>query len=150
MALVCKTNPRSEASTSWGVIVSMCSGGFINIQHFSKLTNVSAHTIRYYEKIGVLKHVARNASGHRFFTSKDIDWIGFVIRLKEMGMSLDNIKLYADLREKGEATSELRKQLLQEHVVILEEKITLESLHLKNIKEKIIHYEHVINNRLKG
>lgn len=128
----------------------MCLGGFINIQSFSKLTSISAHTIRYYEKIGVLKHVTRNASGHRFFTSKDIDWIGFVKRLKEMGMPLDNIKLYADLREKGEVTSELRKQLLQEHVAILEERITLESLHLKNIKEKIIHYERFINSELKG
>lgn len=90
--------------------------------------------------------MARNASGHRFFTSKDIDWLGFVKRLKEMGMALDNIKLYADLREKGESTSELRKQLLQEHVLILEEKIALESLHLKKIKEKIIYYEDVINN----
>jgi DNA-binding transcriptional MerR regulator len=97
----------------------------------------------------VLKHVARNASGHRFFTSKDIDWIEFVIRLKEMGMPLDNIKQYADLREKGEATSELRKQLLLEHVVILEERIALESLHLKNIKEKINHYERFINSELK-
>jgi DNA-binding transcriptional MerR regulator len=89
----------------------------------------------------VLKHVQRNSSGHRFFTSKDIDWIQFVIRLKEMGMPLDNIKMYAALREKGKATSELRKQLLQEHVFVLEERIALESLHLKNIKEKIIHYE---------
>jgi DNA-binding transcriptional MerR regulator len=128
----------------------MCLGDFMNIKSFSKLTSISAHTIRYYEKIGVLKHVGRNASGHRFFTSKDIDWIGFIKRLKEMGMSLDNIKLYADLREKGEVTSELRKQLLQEHVAILEERIALESLHLKNIKEKIIHYEHVINSELKG
>jgi len=125
-------------------------GGFINIQKFSTLTNISAHTIRYYEKIGVLKHVARNASGHRFFTTKDVDWIGFVKRLKEMGMPLDNIKLYADLREKGEATSVLRKQLLQEHVAILEERIALESLHLKKIKEKIVHYERVIDNELKA
>lgn len=122
----------------------------MNIQSFSKLTNISAHTIRYYEKIGVLKHVARNASGHRFFTSKDIDWIEFVKRLKEMGMPLDNIKLYADLREKGDTTSELRKQLLQDHVVILEERIALESSHLEKIKEKILHYEFFIKNKLKN
>jgi len=69
----------------------------------------------------VLKHIARNSSGHRFFTTKDIDWIQFVKRLKEMGMPLDNIKLYADLREQGESTAEQRKELLQAHVVILEE-----------------------------
>jgi len=118
---------------------------FINIQRFSALTNISSHTIRYYEKIGVLKHIARNSSGHRFFTTKDIEWIEFVKRLKEMGMPLDNIKLYADLREQGESTAEQRKQLLQEHVVILEQRIALEALHLKKIKEKILYYENIID-----
>jgi len=118
---------------------------FINIQRFSALTNLSSHTIHYYEKIGVLKHIARNSSGHRFFTTKDIEWIQFVKRLKEMGMPLDNIRLYADLREQGESTAEQRKQLLQEHVVILEQRIALEALHLKKIKEKILYYENIID-----
>ena len=98
----------------------------------------------------MLKHIARNASGHRFFTATDIDWISFVKRLKEMGMPLDNIKLYADLREQGEATTKQRKQLLEEHVVILEEKIALESLHLKKIKEKISYYDDFIEHQLRG
>jgi len=123
---------------------------FINIQRFSALTNLSSHTIRYYEKIGVLKHIARNSSGHRFFTTKDIEWIEFVKRLKEMGMPLDNIKLYADLREQGESTAEQRKQLLKEHVVILEERIALEALHLEKIKEKILYYDNMIDKNLKG
>jgi len=123
---------------------------FINIQRFSALTDLSSHTIRYYEKIGVLKHIARNSSGHRFFTTKDIEWIQFVKRLKEMGMPLDNIKLYADLREQGESTAEQRKQLLQEHVVILEQRIALEALHLKKIKEKILYYDNMIDKNLKG
>ena len=97
----------------------------------------------------MLKHIARNTSGHRFFTSTDVDWISFVKRLKEMGMPLDNIKLYADLREQGESTAQLRKQLLEEHVVILEEKIALESLHLKKIKEKIVYYDDFIEHQLK-
>jgi DNA-binding transcriptional MerR regulator len=67
-----------------------------------------------------------------------------------MGMPLDNIKLYADLREQGETTAQLRKQLLEEHVVILEEKIALESLHLKKIKEKIVYYDDFIEQQLKG
>jgi len=58
-------------------------------------------------------------------------------------MPLDNIKLYADLREQGESTAEQRKELLQEHVVILEERIALETLHLKKIKEKILYYENL-------
>ena len=117
----------------------------MNIQKFSTLTNVSAHTIRYYEKIGLLKNIERTTSGHRYFTSKDIDWVGFVKRLKDMGMPLDNIKKYADLREKGQSTSELRKQLLQEHYLIVEKKMAIESLHLKKIKEKIDYYQTIIS-----
>ena len=98
----------------------------------------------------MLKHIARNSSGHRFFTTTDIDWIQFVKRLKEMGMPLDNIKLYADLREQGESTVEQRKELLQAHVAILEERIALEALHLKKIKEKILYYESMIDENLKG
>lgn len=122
----------------------------MNIQTFSTLTGISAHTIRYYEKIGVLKHVTRNPSGHRSFNSKDIDWISFVKRLKDMGMPLDAIKQYADLREKGDVTAQLRKELLEEHVAVLEEKIALESLHLMKIKEKIVYYEGVIESQLKA
>ena len=121
----------------------------MNIKKFSELTHVSAYTLRYYEKIGVLRHVARNASGHRFFTDKDIDWIGFVKRLKEMGMPLENIKKYADLREQGDATSMLRKKLLEDHVVMVEEKIQLESLHLGKMKAKIAYYDDLIAHQIK-
>ena len=122
----------------------------MNIQKFSKLTNVSAHTIRYYEKIGLLKNIGRNESGHRSFTSKDIDWISFVKRLKDMGMPLNNIQQYADLREKGKSTSELRKQLLENHVLVVEEKIAIEFQHLQKIKEKIDYYNEIINSTKKG
>ena len=98
----------------------------------------------------MLKHIERNVSGHRFFTAADIDWISFVKRLKEMGMPLDNIKQYADLRDQGEATVKQRKTLLEKHVVILEEKIALESLHLKKIKDKIVYYDDFIEHQLKS
>jgi DNA-binding transcriptional MerR regulator len=122
----------------------------MNIQKFSKITNVSAHTIRYYEKIGLLKNIERNASGHRFFTSKDVDWVSFVKRLKDMGMPLNNIQKYAVLREKGEPTSELRKKLLENHVLVVEGRIAIELQHLKKIKEKIEYYNEIINNAKKG
>jgi len=95
----------------------------------------------------VLRHIARNTNGHRFFTEKDINWIAFVKRLKDMGMPLEDIKRYADLREQGEATAELRKQLLQEHVHMIEAKIALDTLHLNKIKEKIVYYEHLIKHQ---
>lgn len=116
----------------------------MNIQKFSKVTNVSSYTIRYYEKIGLLKNISRNSSGHRWFTEKDVIWIEFIKRLKDTGMPLDNIKKYADLRDEGASTSELRMKILQQHAVTLEEKISEEQFHLKKLKEKIEHYSELI------
>lgn len=117
----------------------------MNIQQFSKLTDISSHTIRYYEKIGLLKNVSRNASGHRWFTDKDIIWIEFIKRLKDTGMPLVNIRQYADLRDAGASTSELRMQILQQHAVMLKTKIADEQFHLKMLQEKIEHYRKVID-----
>ena len=120
----------------------------MNIKKFSEITNISSHTIRYYEKIGLLKNVSRNASGHRWFTEKDIIWIEFIKRLKDTAMPLDNIRQYADLRDQGASTSELRMQILQQHAVVLEEKITAEQFHLKMLKNKIAHYSKLIDLKL--
>jgi DNA-binding transcriptional MerR regulator len=117
----------------------------MNIKKFSELTNISAYTIRYYEKVGLLKQISRNSSGHRFFTQDDIVWVEFIKRLKDTGMPLNIIRQYAELREDGEQTAELRMQLLQEHTKTLEERIATESFHLNKLKEKIGYYSKVID-----
>ncbi|CAK3653207.1 hypothetical protein VCRA2120E57_100056 [Vibrio crassostreae] len=76
----------------------------MNMKAFSSLVGLSAHTLRYYEKIGLLKNVQRNSSGHRVYTAKDVKWLEFVIRLKETAMPLEEILEYARLREQGSST----------------------------------------------
>jgi DNA-binding transcriptional MerR regulator len=116
----------------------------MNIKKFSKVSNVSSYTIRYYEKIGLLKNVSRNASVNRWSTEKDSIWIEFIKRLKDTGMSLDNIRKYADLRDQGASTSELRMQILISHSLTLEEKMKEDQFHLEKLKEKIVHYNKTI------
>ncbi|NRA53047.1 MAG: MerR family transcriptional regulator [Gammaproteobacteria bacterium] len=115
----------------------------MNIKKFSNITNISCYTIRYYEKIGLLKNVARNSSGHRWFSEQDIIWLEFIKRLKETDMPLDKILKYANLRDEGASTSQLRMQILQQHAVMLEDKITAEQFHLKKLKEKIGYYSEI-------
>ena len=115
----------------------------MNIQNFSKLTNISAHTIRYYEKIGLIKQIERNSSGHRYFTQKDILWVEFVKRLKDTGMPLKKILKYAELRDIGASTSEARMKILEDHAVALEEKIAEEQFNLQMLKTKIQYYSKV-------
>lgn len=115
----------------------------MNIKHFSKVTNLSAHTIRYYEKIGLIKNVERTVSGHRFFTQKDIDWIAFIKRLKDTGMPLKQILIYAQLRDIGVSTADQRMNILQDHAQILETNIEEQQLNLKMLKAKIQYYRNL-------
>ncbi len=113
----------------------------MNIQEFAELTKISAYTIRYYEKIGLLRNINRNSSGHRSFTEGDIVWADFIKRLKDTGMSLQEICRYAELRDEGKHSAQNRMQLLQAHTKILEERIAVETLHLQKLNEKIKFYE---------
>ncbi|WP_319380406.1 MerR family transcriptional regulator [Thiomicrorhabdus sp.] len=109
----------------------------MNIKEFSQRTGISPHTIRFYEKNGVLGSVQRLANGHRWFTDKDVSWMEFVLRLKQTGMPLDKIRLYAKLRSQGKETLLLRQTLLEEHAQTLEQSIEQLHSHLQKLNEKI-------------
>ncbi|MDX1304510.1 MerR family transcriptional regulator [Photobacterium sp.] len=107
----------------------------------NRAVGVSAHTLRYYEKIGLLKEVCRNSSGHRFYTSKDLEWVKFIVRLKDTGMPLEKITGYADLREMGDITLQQRQKLLEEHRIRLNSVIESQLNHLKALDQKITYYK---------
>ena len=116
----------------------------MNIKEFSHIAGISAHTLRYYEKVGIFQDINRNASGHRDFTETDIAWAKFINRLKETGMPLAQIRQYADLRKQGASTTHARRQLLMHHAAFLETKIEAEQRHLDKIHEKIKLYEKLL------
>ena len=117
----------------------------MNIKKFAQLTQLSRHTLRYYEKVGLIKQIERNVSGHRYFTEKDLLWVEFIKRLKETGMPLKQIQQYAQLRDVGVSTSEARMQILQTHAALLALKIADEQQHLKMLEAKIQYYSDVIS-----
>ena len=57
----------------------------MHIKAFSQMCGLSAHTLRYYEKIGLLSAVERTDSNHRRYSERDVAWINFIKRLKEIG-----------------------------------------------------------------
>jgi len=113
----------------------------MNMKEFSGLVGLSSYTLRYYEKIGLLKHVQRNSSGHRVFSKRDVDWVGFIKRLKDTGMPLEEIQKYASLRELGTQTVSARQGLLEKHQEQLKEHIRLQKDHLKALEAKINLYK---------
>jgi DNA-binding transcriptional MerR regulator len=78
-------------------------------------SGVTAHTLRYYERAGLLPSVERNGSGHRRFTDEDIEWVVMVKRLRATGMPIRAIRQYAKLVRAGEGNERERLALLEAH-----------------------------------
>jgi DNA-binding transcriptional MerR regulator len=113
----------------------------MNIKRFSKLTEISPHTLRYYEKIGLILNVTRNSKGHRDYDEKDVAWVEFLKRLKATGMPLNNMKTFADLRYKGDATVNDRLQILEDHYQKVSENIETLLRHKNKLSDKIKIYK---------
>jgi len=86
-----------------------------SIQDVSKKTGLSAHTLRYYEKEGLITGVERSRGGFRQYTDEDLEALGLVCCLKNTGMSLQEILRFVQLTREGDHTLEERVELLREH-----------------------------------
>ena len=78
-------------------------------------TGLSTHTIRYYERIGLLPQAMRGRSGQREYDASILPWIEFLGRMKATGMKIRDMVRYADLRARGPATVAERSELLVRH-----------------------------------
>jgi DNA-binding transcriptional MerR regulator len=78
-------------------------------------SGLSAHTIRYYERIGLLPYAARDRSSHRDYDASILNWIEFLGRLKTTGMPIRQMLRYAELRQQGSGTEADRRELLEKH-----------------------------------
>ncbi|MCZ8495729.1 MerR family transcriptional regulator [Priestia megaterium] len=112
-----------------------------SIQQVASMTGLSTHTLRYYEKIGLIKNVQRDQTGYRQYTDFDLAWIQFLIRLRVTGMPMLKMKQFSDLRQKGDSTITARKELLEEHYKDVLGKIEELELNSHRIEEKIAHYK---------
>jgi len=103
-------------------------------------TGVSAHTLRYYERAGLLAPVDRAASGHRRYGEEDLARIQFLIKLRSTGMPIRQIRAYAELMRRGEDTHEARMALLEEHRAAVRAHLAETERNLELIDRKIDYY----------
>lgn len=90
--------------------------GDLNIGQVAQATGLTAHTLRYYERIGLLLPVGRDPVGRRRFAARDLEWIAFLQRLRTLGMPIGDMCAYAALRRDGDSTVKDRRVLLQKHL----------------------------------
>jgi DNA-binding transcriptional MerR regulator len=87
----------------------------LTIAEAAELAGISAHTIRYYERAGLLAPIERTESGHRRFAAEDIEWIVVITKLRATGMPIRRIREYAELVREGDGNELERLALLESH-----------------------------------
>ena len=68
----------------------------LTIQEVSQATGLSTHTLRYYERIGLIHPIRREGNSHRHYTNDDVGWIEFLLKLRATGMSIKDMQKYAE------------------------------------------------------
>ena len=121
----------------------------MTIAEVSEKYNISHDTIRYYERIGLLPHITRKKSGIRDFSEDDCKWIEFIKCMRSAGLPIEVLIEYVELFQKGESTSEARKELLIEQRRVLAERIEEMNTTLQRLDYKISIYDNEIIKREK-
>ena len=116
----------------------------MTIKEVAEKTGVSADTLRYYERIGLLPAVPRKPNGIRDYDEFFIDWIAFIQDLKSVGMSLEAILDYISLAKLGEVSRKERKQLLVEVQHILLNKIKVLHTMVEKNNYHLEHYDDIL------
>ena len=116
----------------------------MNIKKVSEITDVSADTIRYYKRIGLLPRITRTNSGVRDFTEREIGILEFVRCFRKAGMSVEALIEYISLLEEGEGTERERLRLLTEQRDEMDDRIYELNQARERLNYKIENYENII------
>lgn len=119
----------------------------LTIQEVSKATGLSAHTLRYYERIGLIHPIDREENSRRLYTEDDIGWIDFLLKLRATGMSIKEMQRYAELQRQGDATLPERVEMLKSLRNKVEARMSELNEHLKLICYKIEIYGQMVTEK---
>lgn len=86
----------------------------MTIKEVSEKYDISADTLRYYERIGMIPEVTRNANGIRNYQKSDLGWVELAICMRSAGLPVEALIEYVKLFQNGDSTFAARLQLLQE------------------------------------
>ena len=113
----------------------------MNIREFAEHTGLTAHTLRWYERVGLMGEVGRGENGHRVYGPQDAQWVAFLHHLRETGMSIREMQRYCAMREQGDATVAGRLALLERHAEKVAAKLRSQHEHLARLRETVTAYQ---------
>jgi len=104
---------------------------------------MTTHTLRYYERVGLIQPVGRASNGHRRYSLADEAWIEFLHCLRATNMPIRAMQRFAELRQQGETSSLERRKILEDHQsTIAEQIVELQRAH-KILEHKITNYRKI-------
>jgi DNA-binding transcriptional MerR regulator len=119
----------------------------LTIREAAARTGITVHTLRYYERIGLVRPVARARSGHRRYGEDDLRWLEFLRKLHATDMSIRKMLEYARLARRGDSTVAARRALLDDHRRDIETKLEKLLSARALIERKIALYDQAIEGR---
>lgn len=112
----------------------------LTIDEVAKRTGLTAYTLRYYERIGLIAPVARAAGGQRRYAASDLAWIEFLLRLRTTNMPIGKMQTFAHLRGAGDSTVPARRQMLEQHLTEVLAELDAMRQSALALQDKIAHY----------
>ena len=112
----------------------------MTITEVSEMYGVSPHTLRYYEKVGLIPPVPR-LNGIRDYGEMDCRFVNFVTKMRGIQMPIETLIRYMQLCRQGDESVEERKQIMMTYRDVLSAEIADKKLLLKKINSKISTYE---------
>lgn len=119
----------------------------MTIGQVSQKYHISADTLRYYERIGLIPPVPRSPSGVRDYDEASCGWVGLMKCMRAAGVEIETLVEYVKLFEQGDETLEARKQLLIGQRERIQTRMADMQKSLDRLNEKIRHYEEICEKR---
>ncbi len=117
----------------------------LTISDAARVTGLSAHTLRYYERAGLMMDVDRAVAGHRRYSDADLGWIELITKLRATGMPIRRVREYADLVRAGAGTEQARLEILEAHRLEVLAHLEETRRNLEAIERKVRYYREVAN-----
>jgi DNA-binding transcriptional MerR regulator len=119
----------------------------LTIQEVAQATGLTPHTLRYYERIGLIHPINREENTRRCYTADDVGWIDFLLKLRATGMSIKDMQRYAELQRQGDETLPERVEMLKALRDQVEAHIEELNEHLNLVHYKIGIYQKIVEER---
>ena len=116
----------------------------ISIKDAASRLGVSQHTLRYYERADLLLPVDRGSNGHRRYSTRNLDWLQFLLRLRSTDMPIADVAEYARLVRIGDSTFGDRLALLERHERTVRAQLAEYKEHLKAVQFKVNLYRELL------